>query len=116
MTTGSDGRCCREVSLPALSDDDAVWSFYEGLLISPSLPALVVGSTRSEDGAVSAVDELASHRAQLAERDARLAENDVRLAENVARLAENDARLAEKDAEIAALKAQLPPQVDDLSR
>ena len=109
MTTGSDGHCCREVSLPALSDDEAVWSFYEGLLITPSLPALVAGSTRTKDGAVSAVDELASHRAQLAERDARLAENDVRLAEN-------DARLAEKDAEIAALKAQLPPQVDDLSR
>ena len=110
MTTGSDGHCCREVSLPALSDDDAMWSFYEGLLITPSL---VAGSTRTKDGAVSAVDELTSHRAQLAERDARLAENDVRLAENVARLAENDARLAEKDADIAALKAQLPPQVDD---
>ena len=95
MMTGSDGHCCRGVSLPALNDADAVWSFYEGLL-SPSPQAILVdGSTSTEGGAASAVEELALHRAQLAERDAMLAERDT--------------RLAEKDAEIAALKAQLQP-------
>ena len=40
LTIGSDGHCCRGVSLPALNDADAVWSFYEGRL-SPSLQAQV---------------------------------------------------------------------------
>ena len=38
LTSGADGHCCGGVELPAVSDAEAIWGLYQGLL-SPSLKA-----------------------------------------------------------------------------
>ena len=40
LTSGADGHCCRGVELPAVSDAEAMWGLYQGLL-SPRLKAQV---------------------------------------------------------------------------
>ena len=52
LTSGADGKCCRGVDLPAVSDAEAVWRLYEGLL-SPSVQAQVAKHIRTASTSIS---------------------------------------------------------------